>query len=207
MPIHGYGSSEKLTNLEQEALNYLLRDGEFSINELRAISPNDYKVHKFAHKLLIQNKARDEAIYTSCANLIQKAYSIGKLNEEQVSKLNERILPLVLSEEDLAARQSQKTWGQEKQNMSPLTKVAFEHLNITDMNQTAFDVLGLEKGATLEEVNKAYRTLARTYHPDKAHSQLTKEEQAEVFKIVSAAYEWAKKGEGDKKIRDNLFKM
>ncbi|MDP1607691.1 MAG: DnaJ domain-containing protein [Chlamydiales bacterium] len=208
MSIHGYGSSEKLTNLEQEALNYLLREGDITLGELRAISPNDYKVHRFAHKLLSQNKERDEAIYTSCANLIQKAYSIGKLNEEEVSKLNERILPLVLSEEDIAARQGQKTWEQAKQSMSPLTRKAYEQLNITDMNQTAFDILGLEKGATAAEVKKAHQKLVLTYHPDKPTPPgLTKELQAEVFKIVSAAYEWAKAGKGDKKIRDNLFKM
>ena len=37
-----------------------------------------------------------------------------------------------------------------------------------------YDVLGLKKGASQEEIKKAYRTLAKKYHPD-----ISKEENAE----------------------------
>ena len=48
-----------------------------------------------------------------------------------------------------------------------------------------YAVLGLKKGASVEEVKKAYKTLAKKYHPD-----VSKEEGAEKkFKEVLEAYQ------------------
>lgn len=48
-----------------------------------------------------------------------------------------------------------------------------------------YEVLGVPKTATAEEIKKAYRTLAKKYHPD-----ISKEENAEEkFKEVQAAYD------------------
>lgn len=48
-----------------------------------------------------------------------------------------------------------------------------------------YEVLGIDKGASKEEIKKAYRKLARKYHPD-----VSKEEDAEEkFKEVKEAYE------------------
>lgn len=48
-----------------------------------------------------------------------------------------------------------------------------------------YDVLGIQKGATEEEIKKAYRTLAKKYHPD-----ISKEDDAEAkFKEVQEAYD------------------
>jgi molecular chaperone DnaJ len=54
------------------------------------------------------------------------------------------------------------------------------------MNQKNFyDVLGVKKGASDDEIKKAYRDLARKYHPD-----INKEKDAEAkFKEISNAYE------------------
>jgi curved DNA-binding protein CbpA len=53
-------------------------------------------------------------------------------------------------------------------------------------NTNLYEVLGVEKTATREEVAKAYRTLARKFHPDKNPGDTT---AAEKFKEISAAYE------------------
>lgn len=50
-----------------------------------------------------------------------------------------------------------------------------------------YEVLGVAKGATDAEIKKAYRKLARKYHPDV--SQDNKEEAEAKFKEVSEAYE------------------
>ncbi|MCL7667408.1 DnaJ domain-containing protein, partial [Klebsiella pneumoniae] len=48
-----------------------------------------------------------------------------------------------------------------------------------------YDVLGVDKGASKDEIKKSYRKLARKYHPD-----VNKEEgAAEKFKEAKEAYE------------------
>ena len=58
-----------------------------------------------------------------------------------------------------------------------------------------YDILGINKKATPEEIKKAYRTLAMKYHPDKV-SHLGEDFQKaahEKFQSVNKAYENIKK--------------
>ncbi|MBQ4251705.1 MAG: DnaJ domain-containing protein, partial [Erysipelotrichaceae bacterium] len=48
-----------------------------------------------------------------------------------------------------------------------------------------YEVLGLSKGASDDEIKKAYRTLAKKYHPDLNKAP----DAAEKFKEVQEAYE------------------
>jgi len=50
-----------------------------------------------------------------------------------------------------------------------------------------YDILGVKKNATLEEIKKAYRTLALQYHPDRVPADKKKEAE-EKFKEISEAY-------------------
>ncbi len=53
------------------------------------------------------------------------------------------------------------------------------------MSSSLYETLGLQKGASSDEIKKAYRRLARKYHPD-----INKEKGAEdKFKEINAAYE------------------
>ena len=53
------------------------------------------------------------------------------------------------------------------------------------MGKEYFEVLGIEKGASEDEIKKAYRKLALKFHPDK-----NKDENAEEkFKEIGEAYE------------------
>ena len=52
-----------------------------------------------------------------------------------------------------------------------------------------YNVLGLERGASDEEVKKAYRTLSRKYHPDANINNPNKEQAEERFKEVQQAYD------------------
>ena len=49
-----------------------------------------------------------------------------------------------------------------------------------------YEVLGLQKGASEDEIKKAFKTMARKYHPDLHPDD---KEAAEKFKEVNEAYE------------------
>jgi molecular chaperone DnaJ len=51
-----------------------------------------------------------------------------------------------------------------------------------------YEVLGIAKGASADEIKKAYRNLALKYHPDRVHVDKKKEAE-EKFKEMSEAYE------------------
>lgn len=52
-----------------------------------------------------------------------------------------------------------------------------------------YQILGIPRTATDEEVKKAYRALSRKYHPDANINNPNKEQAEEKFKQVQAAYE------------------
>src|SRR2546423_9174067 len=54
------------------------------------------------------------------------------------------------------------------------------------MAKTLYDTLGVSKGASQEEIKKAYRKLARQYHPDRNPGDASAEER---FKEVQTAYD------------------
>ena len=54
----------------------------------------------------------------------------------------------------------------------------------------AYELLGVDNGATLAEIKKAYHRKARQFHPDKNPDDPAADE---MFKQVTAAYEWLQK--------------
>lgn len=59
-----------------------------------------------------------------------------------------------------------------------------------------YQVLGVSRDASEEEIKKAYRTLSRKYHPDANINNPNKEEAEEKFKEVQQAYQTIMNGNG-----------
>ncbi len=64
-----------------------------------------------------------------------------------------------------------------------------------------YDILGLKKGATADEIKKAYRRAAHQHHPDKAKGDRAQAEQK--FKELNEAYQVL--SDPDKKARYDQF--
>src|ERR1043165_9320368 len=65
-------------------------------------------------------------------------------------------------------------------------------------NRDYYDVLGVKRDAADDEIKKAYRKLARKYHPDLNPGDKTAEEQ---FKLLQDAYDVLSNAE-DRKLYD-----
>ena len=57
------------------------------------------------------------------------------------------------------------------------------------MARDPYEVLGVSRGATDEEIKKAYRTLAKRYHPDSFTDPSQRARAEETMKEINAAYE------------------
>lgn len=70
------------------------------------------------------------------------------------------------------------------------------------MYKDYYKILGLQKGASQDEVKKAYRTLAKKYHPDKNPDNKEAEEK---FKEISEAYEHITSGKSEQQNQEYNF--
>lgn len=69
------------------------------------------------------------------------------------------------------------------------------------MAQNYYEVLGIETGAGIEEIRKAYRSLARTYHPDTATHPNAKVQFEKISKAYEVLLDPEKRKDYDKKLR------
>ena len=58
-----------------------------------------------------------------------------------------------------------------------------------------YEVLGVTKNATDDEIKKAYRALAKKYHPDNFTDAAQRSRAEEKMKEINAAYERIQKGD------------
>ena len=71
---------------------------------------------------------------------------------------------------------------------------------MAEQKRDYYEVLGINKGASADEIKKAYKKMARKYHPDLNPGDKTAEEK---FKEVNEAYEVL--SDADKKARYDQY--
>jgi DnaJ like chaperone protein len=81
--------------------------------------------------------------------------------------------------------------------ISERDKVSIKSMFVGD-SDAAYKILEIEKGASVEEIKKAYRKMAMKYHPDKVSylGEDIKKAAEEKFKKVNEAFETIKKEQG-----------
>lgn len=63
------------------------------------------------------------------------------------------------------------------------------------MERDPYEVLGVSRDATPDQIKKAYRTLAKKYHPDNFTDPAQRERAEEKMKEINLAYERIQKGD------------
>lgn len=64
------------------------------------------------------------------------------------------------------------------------------------MNKDPYEILGVPRNATKEQIKKAYIELAKKYHPDKYQNNPLSELAEEKFKEIQEAYDFLMKNKG-----------
>ena len=123
--------------------------------------------------------------------LVSVAVSDQYLSDSEEQLLNEICNRLGIHSKSLNSILSRKRFISENQRRKQASpKVRYSSLT------KSYKILGLEDTVSFNEVKKAYRELAKQYHPDKIRNKDLKEQAKKQFQLITEAYDVIKKKRG-----------
>ncbi len=140
---------------------------------------------------------RQTLVYSECIALVEFLYGIAcaskNINKAEWGLLYSIMDRLGLESDDIdyLSRKYSVFYVQEKvqrQSASATTELSVEGSSREAQVANAYRLLGLDFGATADEVKSAFRRLARKYHPDTVQDEELKNVLSEKFKEISMAY-------------------
>lgn len=164
----------------------------FSINPKRFIEegfcPSDTKIVDYTWKHLNKNGSPDLR-YQSNSKIPVVIYPEFQIHDEDEVKLHLQLSNSSFTADEWHEKAQEKKAQEEKQHSND-ERGAYK---------AACDLLGVQQGASVEEIKIAYRSMSLLYHPDKVtHLAPEFRELAETrMKAINSAYETLKKEKPD----------
>lgn len=73
------------------------------------------------------------------------------------------------------------------------------------MQKDPYDILGVRRDATMEEIDQAYKSLVKKYHPDRYRDNPLRELAEEKLKEIIEAYEYIKMQRNNQTYSNNTY--
>lgn len=177
--------------------SFLLRNyGESRAKEMllmiRDLEERDIQVEAVCHQIKVNTD------YTTRYQMFDFLYSLAAIDGDvargEVNILAEIRIGLGINSSDYISIAQRHTYAYSQQSHQQSRR------NDTGSAPDPYRVLGIESGATDDEVKRAYRRLAMKYHPDKVATlgdEIRKNAESQ-FRIINEAYETIRAARGMK---------
>lgn len=171
--------------------NYLKREfserrAKESIDRFNDYLSWDIDLKNVCRKINVTNKGSERIHIVHF--LIKLAVADNILSKKEEAFLSQVIKELKLPNHILSSILRVHNFVYEEAHRNNTSRQRSRYIN----TEKPYAVLGLKTDASMEEVKKAYRNLAKTYHPDKVRNPTLKEQAKQQFQVLTEAYETLK---------------
>uniref|UniRef100_A0A383VTQ7 J domain-containing protein n=1 Tax=Tetradesmus obliquus TaxID=3088 RepID=A0A383VTQ7_TETOB len=147
--------------------------------------------HQAVNKELQLQLCRVQQMLNKPQEAVEACQAALAIQPDYYDATKELIRALLAAERfEEAVNLARNTLQQHQQDgeMHQLYREAEKQLKISK-RKDYYKILNVDKQASPRDIKKAYKALARQYHPDKVHSSKEKAENEEKFKEIAEAYE------------------
>lgn len=138
------------------------------------------------------------SIFNRLVNMAKAEFNHLADGDRKVSEEFSKFFKEKLNSEDYKEFFSSKNSQEDEQNSNYQNSYSYSqssHQTNYSENQgyNPYKALEVSPDATKDEIEKAYRKMARKYHPDRFQTESERNEATRVMAIINASYEFLKK--------------